>query len=151
MTARVRVTAGSARHWLHLKRAAVPRDALWEPSKRDSPSPACRNSKTVLIDGPYNVHGVSVDASRKRLFTCTAGNADDAGCAILTNFARRAYPRPVTIADVDAPLAFYKKARQTGCSFDDGCVRAGVAVFSRSPNFFVSEKDPADAKPGVAD
>ena len=157
MTARVRVTAGPHDIGFTWKERPFQSQDTWQPSKRDSQEihfvGGMPKLKTVLIDGPYNVHGVSEDASRKLLFTChPAGNADDAGCAdkILTNFARRAYRRPVTIADVDAPMAFYKKARQNGGSFDDG-VRAGVARVLSSPNFLYRiEKDPADAKPGVA-
>jgi hypothetical protein len=69
---------------------------------------------------------------------------------ILTNLARRAYRRPVTSADVEAPLSFYKRTRQSGGSFDDG-IRSGVARVLSSPYFLYRiENDPAGAQPGVA-
>jgi mono/diheme cytochrome c family protein len=158
MTARVRVTAGPHDVGFTWKERPFQSQDTWQPSKRDSQEihfvGGMPKLKTVLIDGPYNVRGVSDDASRKLLFTChpAAANPDETACAdkILTNFARRAYRRPVTVADVDAPMAFYKKTRQNGASFDDG-IRAGVARVLSSPNFLYRiEKDPADAKPGVA-
>jgi hypothetical protein len=76
---------------------------------------------------------------------------DEATCAtkILTNLARRAYRHPVTPADVEAPLSFYKRARQSGGSFDDG-IRAGVARVLSSPYFLYRiESDPPGARAGV--
>jgi hypothetical protein len=56
----------------------------------------------------------------------------------------------VTAAEVEAPMSFYKQARQSGGNFDDG-IRAGVARVLSSPYFLYRiEKDPASAKPGVA-
>ena len=53
-------------------------------------------------------------------------------------------------ADIEAPVSFYKKSRQNGGTFDDG-IRAGVARVLSSPNFLYRiEKDPAEARPGVA-
>jgi len=86
--------------------------------------------KTVSIDGPYNVFGMSEGASRRLLYVChpgsgsgataaksaAGGNLDETACAtkILTNLAHRAFRRPVTPADIEAPMAFYKKSRQSG-------------------------------------
>src|SRR5262249_48714561 len=64
--------------------------------------------------------------------------------------AHRAYRRPVAAADADAPMLFYKQARQSGGKFDDG-IRAGVARILSSPNFLYRiEKDPVGVRPGVA-
>ena len=52
----------------------------------------------------------------------------------MTNLTRRAYRRPVTGADMEAPLAFYQKARQNGETFDAG-IRAGLARVLSSPLF----------------
>ena len=55
--------------------------------------------RTVNVEGPYNVKGVSSTPSRERLFVCRpATAAEEPACAakILTNLARRAYRRPVT-------------------------------------------------------
>jgi hypothetical protein len=99
------------------------------------------------------VKGVSESAARQKLFVChPASAAMETACAdkILTNLARRAYRRPVSVADVEAPMSFYKQARQSGGSFDDG-IRVGVARVLASPNFLYRiEKDPAEVRPGVA-
>ena len=109
--------------------------------------------RTVSIDGPYNVRGIAEGPSRERLFVCHPGakGSDDTACAtkILTNLARRAFRRPVTAADVEAPMAFYKRSRENGGNFDDG-IRAGVARVLSSPYFLYRiERDPPTARAGA--
>ena len=53
---------------------------------------------------------------------------------ILLTVAKRAYRRPVTAADVEAPLAFYTDARTRGESFDAG-IRVGPGARARQPLF----------------
>jgi mono/diheme cytochrome c family protein len=163
MTGRVRVTAGPHDVGFTWQERPGQLQDVWEPSRRDSQEvhmvAGLPRLRTVSIDGPYNVHGLSEGPSRQRLFVCHPGtgdnraqNLDQAACAtkILTNLARRAYRRPVAPADVEAPLSFYKHARQTGGSFDDG-IRAGVARVLSSPNFLYRiESDPPGASAGVA-
>jgi mono/diheme cytochrome c family protein len=181
MTGRARVTAGPHDVGFTWKERPFQLQDVWEPSKRQSQEihmiGGLPKLRTVSIDGPYNVKGVSEGLSRKRLFVCHPGGADDrvsssassevaqrqttqtdrlphadeTTCAtkILTNLARRAYRRPVTTADVEAPMSFYKQARQTG-TFDDG-IRAGVARILSSPYFlYRTEKDPPSARTGIA-
>ncbi len=168
MTGRVRVTAGPHDVGFTWKERPMQLQDVWEPAKRDSQEihfvAGMPKLRTVSIDGPYNVRGVSEGASRQRLFVChpastaskssTAAttNIDDASCAtkILMNLARHAYRRPVTAADVEAPMSFYKQARQDGGNFDDG-IRAGVARVLSSPYFLYRiESDPPGARPGAA-
>jgi hypothetical protein len=175
MTGRVRVTAGPHDVGFTWKERPAKLQDVWEPSPRDSQEvhmvAGMPRLKTVSIDGPYNVHGLSEGPSRQRLFVChpgvsvsrvaaknvaggnlAGGNLDEASCAskILTNLARHAYRRPVTPDDVEAPLSFYKRARQSGGSFDDG-IRAGVARVLSSPYFLYRvESDPPGARAGVA-
>ena len=184
MTGRVRVTAGPHDVGFTWKERPFQVQDVWQPSTRDSQEihfiGGIPKLRTVSIDGPYNVHGVSEGPSRQRLFVChpasTAGsgpgaspattfsrvstksvgaagaNLDETNCAtkILTNLARHAYRRPVTAGDVEAPMSFYKRARQNGGSFDDG-VRAGVARVLSSPYFLYRiESDPAGARAGAA-
>jgi mono/diheme cytochrome c family protein len=176
MTGRVRVTAGPHDVGFTWRERPFQVQDVWQPAKRDSQeihmvggNPKLR---TVMIDGPYNVKGVSEGASRQKLYVChpaapaskvpvknigtaatgTAAGMDDAACAskIFTNLARRAFRRPATAADIDAPMAFYKRVRQNGGSFDDG-IRSGVARVLTSPNFLYRiERDPESARPGVA-
>ncbi len=162
MTGRVRVTAGPHDVGFTWRERPGQLQDVWEPSRRQSQEvhmvAGLPRLRIVSIDGPYNVHGLSEGPSRQRLFVCHPGDrVDEATCAgkILTNLARRAYRRPVTAADVDAPLSFYKRARQEqegkpGGSFDDG-IRAGVARVLASPYFLYRiESDPPGARAGVA-
>jgi mono/diheme cytochrome c family protein len=174
MTGRVRVSAGAHEVGFTWKERPAQLQDVWEPSKRDSQEvhmvAGLPKLRTVSIDGPYKVFGMSEGPSRERLFVCHPGstggsgasrvaakgaanaNLDETGCAvkILTNLARRAYRRPVTQADVEAPLAFYKQSRQSGGGFDDG-IRSGVARVLSSPYFLYRiETDPAGARAGVA-
>jgi hypothetical protein len=51
---------------------------------------------------------------------------------------------------VDAPLTFYRQARQDGGDFDAG-IRAGLARILASPSFLYRvERDPVGARPGTA-
>jgi hypothetical protein len=161
MTGRVRVTAGPHDVGFTWKEQTFQLQDVWEPSKRTSQEVhmigGLPRLRTVSIDGPYNVFGLSEGPSRQRLYVChpslsLGANSDDLSCAtkILTNLAHRAYRRPVTPGDVEAPLSFYKKARQNGGTFDDG-IRAGVARVLSSPYFLYRiEKDPAGAPAGIA-
>jgi len=163
MTGRVRVTAGPHDVGYTWRERPAQLQDVWEPARRDSQEihlvAGLPRLRTVSIDGPYNVRGVSEDPSRKLLFVCHPGASvkgeaqlDEPACAtkILTNFARRAYRRPVSAADVEAPMSFYKRARQSGGSFDEG-IRAGVARVLSSPYFLYRiESDPPGARPGVA-
>jgi Protein of unknown function (DUF1592)/Protein of unknown function (DUF1588)/Protein of unknown function (DUF1587)/Protein of unknown function (DUF1585)/Protein of unknown function (DUF1595) len=161
MTGRARITEGPHDVGFTWKERPQQLQDVWQPSLRDSQEihfvGGMPKLRSVFIDGPYNVRGVSESPSRQRLFVChprttASANLDEIACAtrILTNLARRAYRRPVTPGDVEAPLSFYKRARQSGGSFDDG-IRAGVARVLSSPYFLYRiERDPADARPGVA-
>lgn len=152
MAGRARITAGPHDVGFTWRERPFEKQDVWEPARRDSQEihfvGGMPKLRTVSIDGPYNVRGLSEGPSRRRLFVC---HADDMNCAakILTNLARRAYRRPVAPEDIEAPVAFYKHARQSGGSFDDG-IRAGVARILASPNFLYRiEKDPPDARSGV--
>jgi hypothetical protein len=79
----------------------------------------------------------------------TAGQEDRAAKEILTTLMRRAYRRPVTDADLQAPLALYRQARAEG-DFDAGIEMALSSVLV-NPNFlFRVEHDPAGVRPNTA-
>ena len=157
MTGRVFVTAGPHDVGFTWKERPFQRQDVWQPSLRDSQEVhmigGLPRLKTVGVEGPYNVKGVSTTPSRERIFVCRpASAAEEPLCAekILTNLARRAYRRPVTAADVEAPMAFYKQARENGGDFDAG-IRAGVARILASPSFLYRiERDPAGVRAGAA-
>jgi hypothetical protein len=153
----IKLTAGPHEVGFTWRERPFQRQDVWQPSLRDSQEihmiGGLAKLRTVGIDGPYNVTGVSDTASRERLFVCKpASAAEEPGCAerILTNLARRAFRRPVTASDVEAPIAFYKAAREKGGNFDAG-IRAGVARILSSPLFlFRIERDPAGVRAGSA-
>jgi hypothetical protein len=130
---------------------------VWQPVLRDSleahnPSGLPR-LRTGNIEGPYNVTGISETPSRKRLFVCQpASPAKETPCAaeIFSTVARRAFRRPVTESDVEAPMDFYQDARKQGGDFNAG-IRAGLARILASPLFvFRAEEDPANLPAGAA-
>jgi hypothetical protein len=157
MTGRARVTAGPHDVGFTWRERPFQVQDVWEPSKRDSQeihmTGGLPKLRTVAIDGPYNVHGLSEGPTRELLYVCHPKSAaEETACAtkILTGLTHSAFRRPVTAADVEAPLAFYKRARQSGGNFDDG-IRAGVARVLSSPYFLYRiEEDPPTARAGVA-
>ena len=157
MTARVTVTAGPHDVGFTFRERPGQQQDVWVPALRDSQEihfiGGLPKLKTVGIEGPYNVTGVSMTPSREQVFVCRPRTAaEEPACAnrILTTLARRAYRRPVTAADVEAPLAFYTGARERGGTFDAG-IRAGVARILASPSFLYRiERDPATLLPGTA-
>jgi len=133
------------------------RQDVWEVSQRDSQevhfAGGLPRLRTMSVTGPFKVTGVSHGtAARGPLFVCRpAAAAEETACAgrILSNLARRAYRRPVSQADIDAPLSFYRQARDAGGSFDQG-IGAGVARVLASPSFlYRMERDPAGLHPGA--
>jgi len=90
----------------------------------------------LQIRGPLTVTGMSDSESRKKVFICKPQNkADEATCArkIVSNFARRAFRRPVTDEDVTPLMAFYKSGSANG-GFERG-VRDAVTAVLASPHF----------------
>src|SRR5215468_7285353 len=90
----------------------------------------------VQIRGPLTVTGMSDSVSRKKIFICKPqGKADETVCArkIVSNFARRAFRRPVTDEDLTPLMGFYKTGYAVG-GFERG-VRDAVTAILASPNF----------------
>jgi mono/diheme cytochrome c family protein len=154
---RVPITAGPHDVGFAWKEKPVREQNVLQPALRESQEAhnpgGIPKLRTVTIEGPYNVTGVSNTPSRDHIFVCRPSKAsEEAACAqrILTTLARRAYRRPAVETDVEAPLAFYSDARKKGGTFDDG-IRAGVARILASPSFvFRAERDPASLPAGAA-
>ncbi|MGC4083238.1 MAG: DUF1595 domain-containing protein [Vicinamibacterales bacterium] len=106
----------------------------------------------LVIEGPLTVTGISETPSRTRIFSCRpARPADEAACAekIVSTLARRAYRRPVTPAEVQTLVGFYKSGRSDGGDFDTG-IQFAIERLLVSPNFLLRvEKDPATAAAGT--
>jgi len=106
--------------------------------------------ESIDVGGPFEqVTGPSL-ASQKFVYTC--GHTDgkhNASCPriIVSNFAQRAFRRPLAAKEADPYLSLYTLARKHGDSFDEGIAAAleGVLV---SPNFLyrIERDQPADAK-----
>src|SRR5688572_10021442 len=157
MTGRVFVTAGPHEIGYTWKDRPSNRQDVWVPSLRDSQEVhmigGLGRLKTVGVEGPYEVKGISSSPARERIFVCKPASAsEETACAsrIFTNLTRRAYRRPVTEADVEAPMEFYREARKTGGDFDAG-IRVGLARVLSSPSFlYRMEEDPAGLRAGAA-
>jgi len=157
MVGKVRVTAGEHEVGYTWRERPFERQDVWEFGRRDSQEvhliTGLPRLKSVMVEGPYKVTGISSTPSREKIFLCKpAGAADELPCAtkILASLARRAYRRPVTASDVEAPMKFYKQARERGGNFDAG-IRLGVSRILSSPSFLYRvEKDPATLKAGAA-
>ncbi len=106
----------------------------------------------VSIIGPFEADGPGDTPSRRRIFTASpTGPDDEEACArrILAELARRACRRPVGDDDLRAPLAMYRQGRAQG-DFEAGIELALASLLVKPEFLFRIERDPADAKPGVA-
>jgi hypothetical protein len=98
----------------------------------------------IQINGPVNVTGLSETPSRARIFSCHPTEASqEEPCArqILTALTRDAYRRPVTEADLAAPLRFFAVGRQ-GKDFDAGIQNAIVSILASPKFLYRVEADP---------
>ena len=105
----------------------------------------------VSVSGPYNATGMGETPSRAKILVCTpSGAGDEEACArrILSALAHRAYRRPVTDADLQTLLGFYKAGHQNG-GFEAG-IAGALQRMLVSPEFlFRIERDPANLAPGA--
>jgi mono/diheme cytochrome c family protein len=106
---------------------------------------------SLEIQGPFNPTGVSSTPSRARVFVCRPQNqSEELPCAktILSSLARKAYRRPITESDLEAPLAFYGAAR--GLSDFDTAIRDALPTILASPKFlYRAERSPSGLAPGT--
>lgn len=111
--------------------------------------------ESISIGGPFHATGSGDTPSRRRIFVCRPGaSAQEIPCArqILTDLMRRAYRRPVTAADLEAPLSFFQSGRNQAASGDpfDAGIETALRFILTSPEFlFRIEADPAGAAPGA--
>jgi cytochrome c553 len=109
--------------------------------------------ETLTVLGPFMASGAGDTPSRRRIFICRPDNRspsrDEEACArkILSTLAQRAYRRPVTAADLELLLPFYREGRQKG-TFETG-IQLALRRLLASPTFvFLAEGDPQN--PGAA-
>jgi hypothetical protein len=91
----------------------------------------------VEIKGPYSPHGLSMSASRAKIFVCEPkAAAEERPCAerIARHLATQAFRRPVTDADVNWLMKFYDDGRSQPGGFDSGVTELITAILA-SPDF----------------
>ncbi len=157
LKARVTVKAGPAQPRRHLRqgRLIAGRDAAAAPVSRFNDRRYPRTAPAinqVSVTGPYAPKGAGDTPSRRRLFVCRPTGTDKAleeKCAatILSTLMRRAYRRPIAKAEVDEPMAFYRKGRAEG-DFDAGITAALSAVLTNPEFLFRVESDPKKVAAG---
>ena len=105
----------------------------------------------MTIQGPAASATVGETTSRKKIFVCRpASAAEEPACAktILTTLARRAYRRPLTSADSDAFMSFYRSGSAKG--FEYGVEKALEFILAHPEFVFRTESAPATIKQGEA-
>jgi hypothetical protein len=106
----------------------------------------------VSINGPYDSTGPGASSSRDRILVCKPTRpAEEDACAerILGTLLRRAYRRPVTAADLQKPIGFFRETRAKE-GFEAG-IEAALSAILISPEFlFRVELDPAAVAPNTA-
>ena len=106
--------------------------------------------RNLAITGPTNVTGISDNPTRRKVFVCRPIAPDDGtACAkrIIENLATEAYRRPLTPADVDELLPFYRQGAASG-GFESGIRTAIQAMLSSLHFVFRVEETPAKTPPG---
>ena len=126
-----------------------PYDAHFNMDRHPRTQPAVRS---LSIAGPFEATGAGATPSRARIFVCRPVDpAGEPACArtIIANLARRAYRRPVSDADLAAPLAFYARGRARG-GFENGIELALRALLASTEFLFRVERDPEGLAAGAA-
>jgi hypothetical protein len=106
----------------------------------------------ISLTGPYTPKGSGDTPSRRRLFVCRPAGSDKAQeekctATILSTLMRRANRRPIVPADLDKPMAFYRKGRLDG-DFDSGIAMALSAVLTNGEFLIRVESEPKNTPPG---
>ncbi|MDR2215451.1 MAG: DUF1592 domain-containing protein [Nevskiaceae bacterium] len=152
---RVRIPAGEHRVGVaFIARSMAESDSWLEPVAMLPEMERVPRIPGIEISGPFNVTGLSDTASRQRVFICRpATPEDEEPCAlrILSRLAAEAYRRPVTTADLDAPMNFYRQGREAG-DFEAG-VESGLTAILASTKFLLRSTAGAEStlKAGIED
>ena len=91
----------------------------------------------IQVVGPYSPQGLSLSASRAKIFICQPKNpAEERPCAerITRHLATQAFRRPITQGDVQLLMRFYDTGRAEAGGFDSGVTELVTAILS-SPDF----------------
>jgi Protein of unknown function (DUF1587)./Protein of unknown function (DUF1592)./Protein of unknown function (DUF1595)./Protein of unknown function (DUF1588)./Protein of unknown function (DUF1585). len=102
------------------------------------------------VAGPFSTDGIVDTEARRKVMICEPQDASqELDCArrIFANLAKQAFRRPVSDADLDAPLRFFAEGREQG-TFDDGIKNGMLAIFTSPKFLFRAEIPGPDAQPG---
>lgn len=106
--------------------------------------------RDLIVNGPYNITGLSDTSSRQKIFTCRPTTpAEERPCArdIVRRMASEAFRRSLTPGDLDGLMQFYDAGAEKG-GFELG-VRSALEATLASPHFVLRlEREPADVQPG---
>lgn len=106
----------------------------------------------VFIEGPFNGVPATTKQSRDKIFECYPQSvAEEEICArqILTTIVGKAFRRPVTDADLDATMNFFRTGREEGGNFDHG-IEAALQLVLADPEFiYRAEIEPAQVAAGT--
>jgi len=106
--------------------------------------------QSLTIAGPFHPAAASETPSRQRIFVCHPdARLNDEVCArkILSTLAHRAYREPVSNADLQTLMSFYRSGKQGG-NFESGIELALERVLASPKFLFRMEPDPVEAIPG---
>ena len=105
---------------------------------------ALPHMRDLVVDGPYDVTGVSETPSRRRVFSCRPTSPDtERACAeeIVGRLGAQAYRRPLTDADLADLMGFYEAGREEG-DWETG-IRTALQATLASPDFLFRIERPA--------
>ncbi|MEZ4463104.1 MAG: DUF1592 domain-containing protein [bacterium] len=114
----------------------------------DDPDPAQRDRNLLVdyleLEGPYGVAAAD-PARRAALMICEPAGPDDSECArlVISDFARRAWRRPVELSEVNRLMGLVDLALAEGDGVDQGILLALQAVLL-SPHFIFKVEVDAD-------
>jgi mono/diheme cytochrome c family protein len=100
----------------------------------------------LTIEGPDNPTGPGHTPSRAKIFVCSPQTQkEELPCAqkIISALLGRAYRRPLKDSDLETPLSFYQRRRNSNGDFEAG-IEAALQFILASPEFlFRFEPDPS--------
>ena len=148
----VQVKAGRRRIGVaFIQRSFAESDSPLQPIAELPEMERAPNIPGFTVSGPFNPTSLGNTPSRRRIFICQPSKPEEElPCArrILRTLAAAAFRRPVTDADLDAPLDFYAKGRE-GQDFEAG-IESGLTAILSSMKFLLREV-PVVARPGDAE
>ncbi|MEN9573124.1 MAG: hypothetical protein RL514_979 [Verrucomicrobiota bacterium] len=148
--AKFRLPAGK-----HLLRVAVQRDKTGLPPEEAAKPLTGKQQKGTVsvrhleVEGPPEAAAEMLPETHRRIFfkRATKETGPQVAREVIGAFARRAYRRPVTTAEVERLMKLYELARKNGETFEGGVQQALKAVLV-SPHFlFRGELQPEPDNP----